>query len=76
MTIQRNPSNLRANGLWNHFTGKKKWEITCGKCEHTWSEKVPIRKLCSAICPCCQTQNIWDADEFQEHYNIANSKES
>lgn len=51
------PRFLQANGLWNHLTEKKKWTITCGVCEHTWSEKVPIHDLCSAICPACRTIN-------------------
>jgi len=60
--------HVRANGLWNVFTGRKKWTITCGKCSHTWQEKVPIVEVCSAICPCCHEQNVWSAREFQEWY--------
>lgn len=63
------PAHLQANGLWNHFTGRKKWRITCGKCEHYWDEKVPINYVCSAICPCCKTQNKWDALKFQRYYD-------
>ena len=63
------PRLLEANGLWNHFTGRKKWTITCGLCGHTWSEKVPIREQCSAICPCCKAQNVWSASMFESYYN-------
>ena len=62
------PQHLQANGLWNHFTGKKKWRITCGECQHTWYEKVPIQETCSAICPNCHTQNIWSAIAFERAY--------
>lgn len=62
------PTEVSANGLWNHFTGRKKWEITCGHCDHTWSEKVPIREVCSAVCPCCHTQNKWSASAFERAY--------
>ena len=27
-----NALSVSANGLWNVFTGRKKWTITCGKC--------------------------------------------
>lgn len=59
---------LRANGLWNHFTGRKKWRITCGECQHTWDEKVPIQERCSSICPCCHSQNVWSASAFENAY--------
>jgi len=63
-----NAAFIEANGFWNHFTGKKKWTITCGGCRHTWKEKVPIREPSSAICPSCGTQNIWSATNFDERY--------
>ena len=56
--------SVQANGLWNHFTGKKQWRITCGTCRHTWDEKVPIQERCSAVCPCCHAQNVWSASAF------------
>lgn len=59
---------VQANGLWNHFTGRKKWRITCGECEHVWDEKVPIQEQCSAVCPCCHAQNVWSASLFADRY--------
>lgn len=63
------PQNLRANGLWNVFTNRKKWTVSCGNCGHSWQEKVLIVERCSAICPCCRTQNVWSAQAWQEYYN-------
>ncbi len=63
------PKYLQANGLYNIFTGKKKWQITCGNCEHVWYEKVPLVDMCSAICPCCRQQNVWDSGEFMRKYD-------
>lgn len=64
---------VQANGFWNHFTGRKKWTITCGKCDHTWTEKVPIKDISSAICPCCKSQNKWSAVAFERRYNSLNT---
>tara|TARA_Y100000034_G_C6807667_1_gene362780 strand:- start:46 stop:264 length:219 start_codon:yes stop_codon:yes gene_type:complete len=61
--------SIEANGLYNPFTGKKKWRITCGKCRHTWDEKVPIQERCSAVCPSCKEQNVWSASRFQKAYD-------
>ena len=60
------PTTLYANGLYNPFTGNKKWVITCGECEHTWRENVPFRGISSAVCPCCSTQNTWNTNHFME----------
>jgi hypothetical protein len=60
---------VQANGLINPFTNKKKWRITCGKCNHTWDERCPIMEPSSAICPACREQNIWSYNEFVRHYN-------
>lgn len=62
------PKYVQANGLHNPFTGNKKWTITCGKCEHTWKEKVPVNEKCSAVCPSCSTQNIWSLSAFVDNY--------
>lgn len=63
-----NPKFLESNGLHNPFTGKKKWRITCGKCQHCWDEKVPINDTCSAICPNCKEQNKWSLLVFEKEY--------
>ena len=64
------PTPLRANGLCNPFTNRKKWEITCGACFHTWVEKVPINLICSAICPNlnCRAQNVWSLSNWVAYY--------
>ncbi len=62
------PDTLAANGLWNWFTGRKRWRITCGECKHTWDEKVPICEICSALCPCCGAQNRWNPALFEVAY--------
>jgi len=63
------PTTIHGNGLYNHFTGRKKWTITCGACGHTWKEKVPIHEPSSAICPCCKAQNKWSIVAFDAAYN-------
>lgn len=60
---------ISANGLMNPFTNKKKWQITCGDCGHTWNEKVPIMEPSSAVCPCCGEQNMWSVNKFAEEYD-------
>jgi hypothetical protein len=67
--IAVSPDSISANGLWNRFSGKKKWSVTCGRCEHTWSVKIPIRDKCSGICPCCRAQNKWSSVSFALAYN-------
>lgn len=63
------PRDIIANGLWNIFTGRKKWQICCGKCQHFWIEKIPIAaEPCSAICPNCREQNLWSSCDFAEMY--------
>ncbi len=61
---------LYSNGLWNPFTGKKKYTITCFKCRHSWVEKVLARNdLASAVCPCCKVQNTWSHSAFGNYYD-------
>lgn len=64
------PYIVSANGLCNIFTGRKKWTITCGNCHHTWVERVPIAKNCSAVCvnPNCRAQNVWPIAVFWQAY--------
>jgi hypothetical protein len=58
------------NGLWNVFTGRKKYTIRCGGCNHTWTDKVPFAAgdLASSICPCCGAQNTWSHLDFAVAY--------
>jgi len=69
MTVSVTPKWLQANGLWNPLTGNKKWQITCGGCEHTWKEAVPVMEPSSAICPSCRTQNKWSVRVFMNIYD-------
>lgn len=63
------PNNLKANGLWNHFTGKKKYTIECGKCFFTWSDKVPfMTDRAGSICPACGEVNTWSHSEWSSYY--------
>ena len=62
------PKSLSANGLYPMFGYRKKWYITCGGCEHTWRERVPVHEPSSAICPCCGEQNIWSMYKFGDAY--------
>lgn len=64
------PNCLWANGLWNQFTGRKRYDITCGDCNHTYKDKVPFRiDTASSVCPCCGAQNTWSHSNFERSYN-------
>lgn len=67
------PSHVVGNGLYNWITGRKKWTITCGACQHTWKEKVPLHDIASAICsnPSCGAQNLWFIEAFERAYRAA-----
>lgn len=64
---------LIANGIWNHFTGKKKYGVTCYACGHSWEEKVPFEASdkASVICPNpqCRKQNTWSHSQWEKSYN-------
>lgn len=66
------PSNLIANGLWNHFTGKKKYEIECGNCLYTYSDKVhfAFSNNARSLCPACGVVNKWKHSDFQRIYDL------
>ncbi len=49
---------------WQYIFGKM-WTITCGRCRHTWREKLPINLHISAVCPCCLVQNFWWVDRIK-----------
>jgi hypothetical protein len=64
------PASIFANGLWNHFTGRKKYTIKCGECEHTWTDKVSFATdTASSLCPCCGAQNKWSHSQFERDYD-------
>lgn len=64
------PKCLVANGLWNVFTNKKKYTITCGNCSHTYSDKVYfIIDDASSICPNCKKRNKWKHSAWEKTYN-------
>ena len=68
--MKTHPAHLLANGLWNPFTGRKKFQISCGEFNHTYIDKVPCAGIdeISSICPCCHTQNVWSISEWFHDY--------
>lgn len=62
------PENIQANGLWNAFSGMKRWTVTCGHCKYTWAEKLPIVERITTICPHCDVVNVWSASAFNRVY--------
>lgn len=64
------PHNISANGWYNHFTGRKKYEVQCGDCLHTYSDKVPFKlsDRASSICPACSIINVWSHRNFADAY--------
>jgi len=65
------PKNLRANGLWNIFTGKKAYVITCGGCGHIYKDKVYFNmgNIASSLCPSCHLQNKWLHSDWDRFYS-------
>ena len=65
------PYFLYANGFWNTFTGKKKYDITCGKCRFNYTDKVLFATgdTATSICPNCKSVNKWSHSKFQEFYD-------
>ena len=63
------PYAVSANGLWNPFTQRKRFTVTCGSCDHTYKDKVICQtdKL-SSICPNCRRLNIWSLSVFTDRY--------
>lgn len=47
------------NVSWNLnlFSGPK-WDITCGKCGHTFTQRIPVRNNPEVVCPACHTVNV------------------
>lgn len=67
------PNCIEANGLWNIFTGKKKYTVTCGNCGHSYQDKVVFSTtdVASSICPGCNAQNRWSHSTFQALHDAA-----
>ena len=65
------PTELLANGLWNIFTGKKKYTIKCGKCNFAYKDKVifDMGDIARSICPNCKIVNKWSHSGFNRYYN-------
>lgn len=63
------PAQLAANGLWNHFTNRKRYTVTCGSCSHSYRDKVPFTvDTASSLCPCCGAQNTWSHSRWAASY--------
>ena len=64
------PKWIAANGLWNWFTGRKKYTITCGSCEHEFRVKVPFSQTDRAMgrCPMCGEVNAWSHSGWELRY--------
>lgn len=59
------PRFISGNGLWNHFSQKKGYDIVCGSCGFTYHDKVPfVVDEARSICPGCQAMNGWKHSEF------------
>lgn len=65
------PEKLKFNGLWNHFTGRKKYDICCGNCGYQYTDKVKfnIGDEAISICPACDKLNKWSHYECEQFYN-------
>ena len=65
------PTELFANGLWNIFTGKKKYTIECGKCNFSYTDKVIFNMgdTARSICPNCKSINKWSHSTFNRYYD-------
>ncbi len=65
------PTSLVANGLWNIFTGKKKYTIECGACNFTYTDKVIFNMgdAANSICPSCKNINVWSHSRFEKFYD-------
>ena len=71
MNNEVKPSGLLANGFWNIFTGKKKYTISCGKCNFNYADKVLFKTgdTARSICPNCKSINKWSHSKFQKFYD-------
>lgn len=69
------PDSLWANGLWNHFTNRKKYTVKCGNCSHTYDDKVSfLTDDASSLCPACRAPNVWSHQTFLSLYSEAKAK--
>jgi hypothetical protein len=74
------PKSIIANGLWNPFTGCKKFQITCGECSHTYFDKIPCAGVDEASSRCTKFAlvAVWSFSEWMRDYEsmIENNKKN
>lgn len=46
---------------WQYIFGKK-WTITCGDCQNTWRERLPVAEHYQAVCDECGAANTWTVE--------------
>lgn len=64
------PKRVFGNGLWNHFTGRKRYTVICGACGHSYRDKVPfVSNEASSLCPSCGARNRWSHSDFAKQYD-------
>ncbi len=66
------PEWLSANGIYNPFTNKKKWQIGCGACDGWWIDKIPVSEPSVAICPICGAKNRWSIEKWAKLFEDNN----
>lgn len=65
------PHNIIINGLYNIFTGRKKYGIECGYCLHTYNDKLPLKlsDRATSICPACKIINVWSHKKAANYFD-------
>ena len=72
------PSYISSTGLWNIFSQKKTYTITCGKCSHHYTDKVSFAHSDEATspCPACHILNVWSHNAFAAMYRAQTEAKS